>query len=69
MQSGEGGERKSMANRLSHVLGPGLKVRQVHLGLCRAVCVIQFSIDIYIALLYVQTGRPYLQLKYFSKRV
>lgn len=43
-----GGERKSMANRLSHVLGSGLKVRQVHLGLCRAVCVIQFSIDIYI---------------------
>lgn len=40
----ERGERKSMANRLSHVLGPGLKVRQVHLGLCRAVCVIQFSL-------------------------
>lgn len=60
MQSREGGERKSMANRLSHVLGPGLKVRQVHLGLCRAVCVIQFSIDIYIALIYVQTGsRPF----------
>lgn len=67
MQSREGGERKSMANRLSHVLGPGLKVRQVHLGLCRAVCVIQFSIDIYIALLYVQTGRPYLQLCWQSQ--
>lgn len=34
-----------MANRLSHVLGPGLKVRQVHLGICRAVCVIQFSLQ------------------------
>lgn len=48
MQSREGGERKSMANRLSHVLGPGLKVRQVHLGLCRAVCVLFNLVSIYI---------------------